>query len=613
MTQKTGMIAELGEEALLLPTLVEEALVANEQAKYYISLLQAGREQAERTGVTGRLLNAEREAAGIEDVSLDEAVPGAVLGADGRYLIPHLDRILAGAQSAIDAMIRPFAARSGHEADRFRRRRDALAPLFRPRGCSGIDRAGIAAIASGDPSAGDSPHLLVIDLHRALTGLVEGMACEEVDGARSYLLDPGDRALVQAFMRGLNRTADLRFGHPGLGTTAIRAGNRLLVQNEIGVTGAHVLVVSVAGGAITVTCTDVHAERLAFFRSLFEGWKVVWSETISRPAPGTAGGGIYHIMVGRIAAPGADVCAAFLEHLGSRIVFLIDWNKARKQLRIFLSNQDAVAVLRWAAENGVGHRAFLELGGADLVDQALDLAGDTETVLCLLGRDGAVASLKEALAVASDGLLRGVPRPALRDRCRAELVAAIAAAQADLLDACAAHAALVVEAARLLADSVAALRSAGRERVLENAAYAGRHEREADMLASGVIARCSCADGGPAALIAPQEQALDALAEGCFFAARPVAAALPTEEMEAIAEMAENAVAVACAHLGALQSAQSGGDGRSGAGRAVAFAADRGNVAADSQGELPAAIARALAALADAAPLLPPGVASRKP
>ncbi len=76
-------------------------------------------------------------------------------------------------------------------------------------------------------------------------------------------------------------------------------------------------------------------------------------------------------------------------------MFLIDWNRARKQLRAFLRGPDRLALLRWAAEAEVGHRGFLELGGARLVNQAIeatagsamhfgdrlcDVLGDAETL-----------------------------------------------------------------------------------------------------------------------------------------------------------------------------------------------------------------------------------------
>jgi len=38
------------------------------------------------------------------------------------------------------------------------------------------------------------------------------------------------RTLVEAFMRGLNRTAPLKFDHPGLGTTATESGADVLIQ-----------------------------------------------------------------------------------------------------------------------------------------------------------------------------------------------------------------------------------------------------------------------------------------------------------------------------------------------------------------------------------------------
>jgi hypothetical protein len=550
MTRKTGIIEELGEEALLLPELVEQALVANERAKYCFSLLQAARQRAEQPGKGWSALRAEREAAGVEDAALDEAVPGAACIGEGRYRVPHLDRILGGARQALDEMLRPFAAGVGPDAGAFDMRRAALAPTLRNRARGEIDRAGIGAITSGDRSAGDSPHLLVMDLHRALTALLEGLACEPLDGAQGYLLDDADREFVSAFMAGLNRTAPLRFGHPGLGTTAIRAGDRLLLQNDIGVTGAHVLVVSVAGTAVTVTCTDVHLPRLSFFRSLFVDWGVAWSATVSRPAPASADGGAYHLSVGRFEAPERERCAAFLTHLGSRIVFLIDWNKARKLLRAYLSDRDAVSVLRRAAEDGVGHRAFLELGGADLVDEALAALGPGRRLDRLLGGEGASDCLGRVLDIAARGLLRGEPVPLLEDRCRAELHRTVETARTGLLERCALHAALVVDVGLLLRDSATALRpGSGADRVLSNAALARRREREADRIAAELRA---LEDGPFSALIAAQDDALDALEEACSFAALLGDTSIPP----ALEEMIDLAVSAGSAHLRAVSATQ---------------------------------------------------------
>ena len=271
-------------------------------------------------------------------------------------------------------MVRPFAITDTAEAPAFQARLEALSAGLDAEGPEEIDGARITAITSGDRSAGDSLHLLVMDLHRALNALLDQLANETIDGARTYLLGDGDRELVSAFMQGLNRTAPLKFNHPGLGTTVTRAGDRLVIQNDIGVTEAHVLVIAVTPATVTITYTDVHMPRLAFFQSLFDDWDVEWSDTLSRRTPSKRDGGIYHLSVGTYSVPDREECRAFLAHLGSRLVFLIDWNKARKQLRNFLLNKDAVAVIQQAARQEIGHRGFLELGGDRLIYAALDLA-----------------------------------------------------------------------------------------------------------------------------------------------------------------------------------------------------------------------------------------------
>ena len=85
----------------------------------------------------------------------------------------------------------------------------------------------------------------------------------------STALLPEDRPAVEAFMRGVEATEKLKFGHPGLATTATRAGGRLTIQNDIGETDAHVVVIAVEPDAVTVTYTDVHLPRAKFFTGLF--------------------------------------------------------------------------------------------------------------------------------------------------------------------------------------------------------------------------------------------------------------------------------------------------------------------------------------------------------
>jgi hypothetical protein len=199
-------------------------------------------------------------------------------------------------------------------------------------------------------------HLLLMDLHRELNRLQISLAEESLDGARVYGIADDDRALVAAFMAGVNTTALLKFDHPGLGTTATRAGDRLVIQNDIGTTDAHVLVVHVVGLTLTVIYTDVHSERVQFFQSLLEPLGFQW--TAGPTAPTTPG---CELRVGQATSPDASELTDRLTRLGSRLVFLIDWNRARKRLSRFLKKADAVAVLKWAADHDVGQRVPLPL------------------------------------------------------------------------------------------------------------------------------------------------------------------------------------------------------------------------------------------------------------
>ena len=365
-------------------------------------------------------------------------------------------------------------------------------------------------------------------------------------------------------MQGLNRTAPLKFNHPGLGTTVTRAGERLVIQNDIGVTEAHVLVIAVTSATVTITYTDVHMPRLAFFQSLFDDWDVEWSDTLSRRTTGKQDGGIYHLSVGTFAVPDREECCAFLAHLGSRLVFLIDWNKARKQLRNFLLNKDAVAVIQQAARQDIGHRGFLELGGDRLIYAALDLAARVplrygEPLHQILGREKTMEYLSWVLRAAAQGLLRGESRLLIQDRCRAELLRYFRTAQVELLERSTAHATLMIDVALALQTSVIALRSgSGTDRVPRNATRAKRWEREADLIVSEVrtLSRRIEEIGFFSSLITAQDDALDYLEEGCFYATLLPDAARYPESLSGLEEMAGLSIAAAREFIRALSAAQ---------------------------------------------------------
>ena len=80
----------------------------------------------------------------------------------------------------------------------------------------------------------------------------------------SWQLSDADCDLVNAFMRGLNRTVPLKFNHPDLDTAATRDDACLLVQNDIDTSDAHVLVIQVQEHTVTLTYSDLHRRRFAF-------------------------------------------------------------------------------------------------------------------------------------------------------------------------------------------------------------------------------------------------------------------------------------------------------------------------------------------------------------
>jgi len=224
-----------------------------------------------------------------------------------------------------------------------------------------IDPGATAAMMQAGHDGADSLHRLVMDLHKRLNAMQAELAEENLDGAAVYNLAGEDRPLVSAFMAGLNRTAKLKFAHPGLGTTATRADSRLVIQNDIGTTDAHVIVIHVQGLAVSGHLYGCACRAARLFPGPAETRGVKWEG--ERTAM-LAAGSPFFLATGRLEAADATGCRAYLEFLGSRLVFLIDWNRARKTIARFLRGPDRLALLRSAAETEIGHRGFLELSGA---------------------------------------------------------------------------------------------------------------------------------------------------------------------------------------------------------------------------------------------------------
>jgi uncharacterized protein Yka (UPF0111/DUF47 family) len=477
MTVKTQIVDALGERALVLPAQLTLALAANERAKYVLALLQLAADQAETPQATPLNLRQEREACGVTETAFDRAIAQAEPDGGGSYHIPGARRLLALLDESVAAMVAPLAV-AGHDdpeaASRHARFAERLKRLDAARPAvegDVLSRETIAALTSGRPSSGDGIHVLVMDLHKELNRLQGAIATDEIAGAKTYGLEPSDRDSVAAFMKGVNRTAPLKFDHPGLDTLAARGDGMLLIQNDIGTTEAHVLVVKVKGLGVTVTYTDVHLPRLRFLQALLSESGIAWEEVRSRQAAAVGDGDLFYLSHGEFAGADAAQLGAFLEQLGSRLVFLIDWNKARKRLGLLVPNEAAVAVLRWAADHEFGHRGFLKLGGERLIYDALEQAVKTplrygEPLHEMIGAEVAQDYLRFVLKIAATGLLQGQSEALIRDRVRAELFANFRTAEQRLLAGCVRHAEIVAQLA-------SGLRSALRAGVEPDAAARG--------------------------------------------------------------------------------------------------------------------------------------------
>jgi hypothetical protein len=523
VTAKIAVVESLGERTVLLPALIAEALAANERLKLRLSVLQEAALQAAQPGRPSRDFNLERRAAGLSDPALDGLVSGARVIAPGHLFLPGVDVLLGPVGDDLAAMLAPLKAADAETshplAERVERVRKSL-----PAVASGeLTLAEISALTSVSPAGTESLHRLVMDLHQALNRLAAATAAQTVEGARVHGLADADRPRVVAFMRGLHRTAHLTFGHPGLGTTAVSAGGRLTIQNDLGTTEAHVLVIHVTSVAVTITYTDVHHPRARFFISLFAGQGVAWSP-LGDKATGDLAGDSFYLLTGRYAASDQAALERFLEFLGSRLVFVIDWNKARKALQTFVGKAAAFELLVWAAEQNFGHRAFLELGGADLVFATVQssAAGRIPYGVRLdtaLGTIQCVHFLRQVLRDTSQGLAAGRSARLVRDEIQADLAHGFETAASSVLTILVRHLGLSRMLAGTIADIFAApaLTTASERRAFAMRAKAIEEKGDRLTVEARELAARLREASSLRPLIDEVENAMDALEDCAFF------------------------------------------------------------------------------------------------
>lgn len=522
---KSQIIEQLGQAGMLLPTLVSEGLAANDRIKVRLSALQAAVQHARQPVHPATDFDAECRAAGIASAGIAALIKEAHLAGDGRVAAPNLAALMKDIVDDMATMIRAVTAGAPAEGETMTARLSKMQSIGVLDAANDIEAAQIAKLTGVAENGADSLHRLVMDCHKALNRLAAGCAEEVVEGAHVFGLLPEDRVPVESFMRGLRETSGLKFDHPGLDTMATRSGDRLLIQNDIGTTDAHVVVIAVKTNTVTVTYTDVHRARAKFFVDLFDSFSATWGGLDRHVAEGLGEDGTFYLVTGTYVADSAEDRDSFLSALGAALVFLIDWNKARKLLRTWVAKNDAVDILSWAARHRIGHRAFLEFGGSELIGAAVRNAapariGFGERLDQALGRDSAIDFLKTALHLSTDALSAGRSVRLVRDQIEADLVRHLERVDSTLLAIVLRQTGLVHDIAAGLARHIAALQAGQPVDGKLLAERAGRIERKADRIAIEARTEVMRLNVRPIVqhLVDRMEEAVDELEQAAFIA-----------------------------------------------------------------------------------------------
>jgi uncharacterized protein Yka (UPF0111/DUF47 family) len=522
---KSRIIEQLGQADILLPSLIAEGLAANDRIKVRMSALQAAARHAGQPDHPVTDLQVECHAAGIAPAALATLIGGSHPAGNGRMAAPNLARLMKDINDDAATMVRTVSAGKSAEGETMAARLAAIRAAGLLEAANEIEIARVARLTGVTQDGADSLHRLVMDLHKALNRLAAECSEEIVSGAHVFGLHPEDRAAVESFMTGLNETRALKFNHPGLDTMATRSSGRLVIQNDIGTTDAHVVVIAIRKNSITVTYTDVHRARAKFFIALFDKFQAKWSGLDRQTAAGLGEDNAFFLITGELQAESIADRNAFLAALGAALVFLIDWNKARKLLRSWVAKGDAARILDWAARQRLGHRAFLELGGNELIGAAVRNAAPTrigfgERLDQALGRNAAVDFLKTAMRISTEALSAGRSVRLVRDQIEADLVRRLERVDSALLAIVLRQVGLAHDVTAAITHHIAALRAGRPSDGKRLAESAGLIERKADRIALEARKEANRLSAGPIIeqLVDRVEEAVDELEQAAFIA-----------------------------------------------------------------------------------------------
>lgn len=563
--RKVDALATLGQNELLKPARIKAALAANDRLKLYLSVLQSVDQRADRADARPLDLSREFAASGVNLPWLAN-LPIAAYREGKTLHSPEFARLVALLRDDLNTMALPLRgdvdieARLAHWIAWL----EALAP-------DELTLEQRNALVSGKRGKEDSVHLLIMDLHKALNRMATELSSEDIDGAHVWRIDDADRVRVAAFMRGVNQTRALKLDHPGLDTAATRDGARLLLQNDIGTSDAHVLVIQVEESSVSLTYSDLHFQRFSFFRRLLEEVGANWSEPQARSTAGLNAGDTYYVGTATFACADEEQIGGVLEGIGARIVFLIDWNRARKRLEQFVGKATALTVLTEAARRRSGHVGWLAAGGEKLIFRAMESLGSDyfhfgDRLDAIMGSERAVEFLLDAFALATKAVQQHQPSALIADDIR--LLLARYLNRHDEFELLAEHAAYCHALAEGLRDALAHGDERDREAADIFAERAKSWERSADQLVMDARAR---AEARPrwarfASLVEGADDIADALEEAAFLLSLIAAGhhhGWQGEVQQAMRRLADAVLGAVQDHVKALEIARGFGEGSS--------------------------------------------------
>ena len=241
---KAEVLAAIGEAGLSRSAAVNAALSANDRVKYLLSLLQMAATHAEQPDQPPASLKRERIGCGIDEPSLD-AFTAAAVRQGPAYHMPGADKLLARIAQDLSTMAAPVlqAGIAGFDT----RLHAALAAMPQAAGDT-LDAAVLAAMGTGHAAGRQRQPAPAGDGPAQATQRAPGRARRGDHRRRRRLWAGRGGSAPGGRLHGRpqpHRAAEIRPPRPGHHRHA--RGEKLVLQNDIGTTDAHVVVIHVEG------------------------------------------------------------------------------------------------------------------------------------------------------------------------------------------------------------------------------------------------------------------------------------------------------------------------------------------------------------------------------